>query len=620
MGLVLNHNMPAIFTANMLDKNYARLAINTERLSSGLRINSSADDPAGFGIRELMRSELSNSEQGIRNVADGISLLQTAEGAMAVIDEKLLRMRELAEQAATGTYTDLQREIINSEYQAMAAEIDRIANATDFNGVKLLDGSISTTHHGQGLKIHFGAGNAQPEDYYFLNIPDLRATTSTGLRVGGDAKNDIWSTNSLGNTQNSDGCCGGGIAGLNQAVSGWDSGQIFSFGYNWDNTEVYDTNLDKGRYIQGAYQIGSGATLQQLIDTVNRGTQSRVRLDFRVGDDMSTLVGGSASNNANRICLGDEIYYVGNSALAKTCDSASSFSFFNINTSAYTSGNANVATAFARAINDNSQNFWAKVEDFTYRTGYVSVYVFNKTGGDNDNIFGSDQRIGADIAASGSLQNSIMWYNDENESEGVDGSYFGNGGLHWGVLRAQPTGYGTWGVRLDGRDVGDERDLWILNAGASSTNTAYDLNLYNYGGHLFGGSAALNALSALQIFGLYRESFIEVQNASDVDWAGASLRTQSNAQEALEALSVAIQTKDTIRAKLGAYMNRLENTMANMEIMHDTLQASESRISDVDIATEMTDFVRNQVLSQAAVSILSQANALPEMALSLLNG
>jgi flagellin len=85
-------------------------------------------------------------------------------------------------------------------------------------------------------------------------------------------------------------------------------------------------------------------------------------------------------------------------------------------------------------------------------------------------------------------------------------------------------------------------------------------------------------------------------------------------------LDKAIAKKENCRARLGAYINRLENTITNLEIMHDTLQVAESRISDVDIATEMTDFVRNQVLSQAAVSILSQANALPEMAMSLLNG
>ncbi|MDR1086624.1 MAG: flagellin, partial [Deltaproteobacteria bacterium] len=163
------------------------MSTSVQRLSSGLRINSAADDAAGLAIREMMRADIATMNQGIRNTADAISMIQTADGALGVIDEKLVRMKELAEQAATGTYTTAQREIINSEYQAMAAEIDRIANATNFNGIKLLDGSVTNQHGGQGLKIHFGVSNNPAEDYYFVNIGDARATSSTGLRIGGDA-------------------------------------------------------------------------------------------------------------------------------------------------------------------------------------------------------------------------------------------------------------------------------------------------------------------------------------------------------------------------------------------------------------------------------------------------
>jgi flagellin len=623
MGLVLNHNLPAIFASNMLDKSYSRLAVNTERLSSGLRINTAADDPAGFGIREIMRAELINQEQGLRNAADGISLLQTAEGAMAVIDEKLLRMRELAEQAATGTYSTLQREIINSEYQAMAAEIDRIANATEFNGVKLLDGSVSAMHHGKGLKIHFGSKDSQAEDYYFLNIGDLRATTSTGLRVGGDAKNDIWSTASLSGNQAAEGCCGAGIPSLTQAGSGWTAGQIFSYGYNWDEAKVIDQELNQGRYVAGAWQIDSGATLESLLDQVNRGTQSRVRIDIRINDTPEGLVGFDAQNNAHRICIGDEVYYYGSASMVsadiyQNCPNPESYQMVSLSGSAYSS--FYVAESLARAINDNSDTFWAKLEEpGLYREGYISVYVFSREGGDRDDLVGSDRQLGAAIAGSASQMDAVLWYDDETGKEGRDGSNFGNGGQYWGALKATPTGYGTWGVRLDGRDVGAERDLWILDSGNSATSAAYDLNFYRYGGSKFGGPASVPT-GDLTVTGLGRSYFLEVQNASDGDWAGASLRTQSNAQVALDALAQAIAKKDEIRATLGAYINRLENTISNMEIMHDTLQGAESRISDVDIAKEMTDFVRNQVLSQAAVSILSQANAMPEMALSLLNG
>lgn len=210
MSLIINHNMMALNTSRNLNNAYGNLANSVQRLSTGLRINTAADDAAGLAIREGMRADVAALNQGIRNAQDGISLIQTAEGALSVIDEKLIRMKELAEQAATGTYTDEQRLIIQSEFAAMASEIDRIATATDFNGVKLLNGNVSvaggsgswTTNktwsasqgtwtnssgwqevtgtagaNGKvtgGIKIHFGTGNKRAEDYYFVRIADAR--------------------------------------------------------------------------------------------------------------------------------------------------------------------------------------------------------------------------------------------------------------------------------------------------------------------------------------------------------------------------------------------------------------------------------------------------------------
>ncbi|MEE9516048.1 MAG: hypothetical protein V3V52_03035, partial [Candidatus Adiutricales bacterium] len=168
MGLVINHNMMAMNAARNLSSVYKALARSTAALSSGLRVMSAADDAAGLAVRELMRADIAVINQGIRNAGDAISMIQTAEGALSVVDEKLIRMKELAEQAATGTYTTVQRELMNSEYQAMAAEIDRIANATDFNGVNLLNGDMAISNDGSGMKIHFGTGNSAAEDYYFV--------------------------------------------------------------------------------------------------------------------------------------------------------------------------------------------------------------------------------------------------------------------------------------------------------------------------------------------------------------------------------------------------------------------------------------------------------------------
>ncbi|ATD82533.1 MULTISPECIES: flagellin N-terminal helical domain-containing protein [Desulfovibrio] len=189
--MYINHNQMATQVANTLTSHYGNLSNSVQRLSTGLRINSAADDAAGLAIRELMRTDIAALQQGVRNANDAISLIQTADGALAVIDEKLIRMKELAEQAATGTYDSTQRLMIESEYQAMASEITRIANATDFNGIYLLNGNLSSdTHNGSDLtatgklKVHFGSMNDSAEDYYYIKIGN---STASALGVGNQA-------------------------------------------------------------------------------------------------------------------------------------------------------------------------------------------------------------------------------------------------------------------------------------------------------------------------------------------------------------------------------------------------------------------------------------------------
>ena len=175
--MYINHNTMASQVANNLTSHYNDLKTSTSRLSSGLRINSAADDAAGLAIRELMRTDIAALQQGVRNANDAISLIQTADGALGIIDEKLTRMKELAEQAATGTYDSTQRLMIDT--------------ATDFNGIHLLNGNLSSdTHTGSTmsstgkLKVHFGTANDSAEDYYYIQIG---TSTASALGVGNQA-------------------------------------------------------------------------------------------------------------------------------------------------------------------------------------------------------------------------------------------------------------------------------------------------------------------------------------------------------------------------------------------------------------------------------------------------
>jgi len=207
--LAIKNNIMAANAARNLGKSYDALAKSVERLSSGLRINGAKDDAAGLAVRELMRADIAVTQQGIRNAQDGVSMLQTMEGAMATIDDSLVRMKQLAEQAATGSYSDAQRGIMNSEFSEMAAEIDRIAGATQFNGIKMLNTSAA-------VSIHFGGEN----DKISVAGSDM---TASGLGV---------STTSISST----GSAVAALASLDSAISLKDTARA-AFGYKMNRLE-----------------------------------------------------------------------------------------------------------------------------------------------------------------------------------------------------------------------------------------------------------------------------------------------------------------------------------------------------------------------------------------------
>lgn len=156
MSLVINTNLASLTAQRNLTKNNEALKLSIERLSSGLRINSAKDDAAGLAISEKLRAHVRSINQAVRNSQDGTSLTQVAEGAMGEISNILIRMRELAQQSANGSLGDTERGKLDQEYQALTAEINRIADITEFNGTKLLNGSLSAT----GISLQVGFQNA----------------------------------------------------------------------------------------------------------------------------------------------------------------------------------------------------------------------------------------------------------------------------------------------------------------------------------------------------------------------------------------------------------------------------------------------------------------------------
>ncbi len=194
--LAIKNNLMAENAARHLSTSYDALAKSVERLSSGLRINSAKDDAAGLAVRELMRADIAVLQQGARNAQDGISMLQTMEGAMGTIDDALIRMKQLAEQAATGSYSSAQRTIMDSEFDEMAAEINRIAGATSFNDNTLLNSAGAT------ISIQFGDATTDKID---INGSDMTSSalglTSASIGSVGAAQSALATLDTAINTK-----------------------------------------------------------------------------------------------------------------------------------------------------------------------------------------------------------------------------------------------------------------------------------------------------------------------------------------------------------------------------------------------------------------------------------
>ena len=404
MALTINTNMMALMAANNLARSYNALTASVNKLSSGLRINSAADDAAGLAIRELLRSDVAVLNQGIRNANDAISMLQVMDGAAGVIDEKLIRMKELAEQSATGTYSNEQRRIIQEEFDQMRREIERIAQATDFNGIRLLNG--------------------EKHDRI------VNSTTQTVI-VGASS----------------------GSAGLSAVFPRYASGDVVT---------VYWTTKD--------------------------GTA------------------GSA--------------------------------FFTVTTAAHS-----VANAFMDSVANAAGAAFAGVQFSASAGGFIFT-----------------------AAADGESLATLR---------------FSDGTVTYYATRLA-VGYDA------GTDVVNDVKIHF----GTGNNPAED---YYYVG---------------------RQDF----TAAGLGIDALSIESQDAAQAALNMLHDAIITKDMGRAHFGAMMNRFANTVTNLTIQAENIQAAESQISDVDVALEMTKFMNTQIKAQAAIAMLAQATQLPSLALSLLGG
>ena len=252
--LSVKNNLMAENTARHLGRAYNSLSKSVERLSSGLRVTGAKDDAAGMAVRELLRADIAVLKQAALNANDGISMLQASEGALGVIDEILVRMHTLAEQAATGTYSDAQLTVMNNEFASLTEEVTRIANTTDFNNKSLISAAATD------LDVHLGNGSSVT-----LAAADM---TAAGLGL------DVLDISAVGDAE-------AALVALEQAVIDKDNARA-GFGYVMNRLEAAVSVLQ----VQGENLLAAESRISDVDVATEMATMTRNQVLSQAGVSM----------------------------------------------------------------------------------------------------------------------------------------------------------------------------------------------------------------------------------------------------------------------------------------------------------------------------------------------
>ena len=482
----INNNLMAMNTHRQLGVTNNNGGKSMEKLSSGFRINRAGDDAAGLAISEKMRAQIRGLNQASRNSQDGISMIQTAEGALTETHAILQRMRELAVQAANDTNVDQDRDSIQNELTQLRDEIDRIARDTEFNTQKLLDGGASQSSKGGGSAV------------------------STGTELDFSSALDFT------------------------------GGKTFTI----DGTDVTVT--------------GTFADIDALVTGIETALTA------------ASIDGVTVSNDGDKLVL--------------------------TSSEAFELGGADIA-------------------DFGLTAGEVKA-----TGGAGDGFTATFQ-VGANSGQTFDISIADMSAKGLGLTDGGSG---GSSAVSTGTELDFSSALDFTGGKtftIDGTDVtvtGTFADIDALVTGIETALTAASIDgvtVSNDGDKLVLTSSEAFELGGADIadFGLTAGEVKATGGAGGLD-----VSDNSKANDTLDTIDAAIKLVSEQRSKLGAWQNRLEHTIKNLDTSSENLQAAESRIRDVDMAKEMMEFTKNNILQQAAQAMLAQANQQPQGVLQLL--
>ncbi|GIN64080.1 flagellin [Robertmurraya siralis] len=470
----INNNIQALNAYRNLYQNQAATSKNLERLSSGLRINRAADDAAGLAISEKMRSQIRGLKQAERNSLDGISLMQTAEGAMTEVHSMLQRMRELAVQAANDTNTTEDREQIQKEIDQLRLEIDSIASKTEFNTRKLLDGSSAAD-------TQFALTNE-------TGLVDVPVVTNASMKTG-DYQVTVASGSIALNLK------------LTQPEAGVQDASVISS--ELADFQAQDLKLGEYSIVVTNYAT-EGGTMSATIEVFDPD-------GFSIGSKAAEI---GNSGNAGVIAIGEPGKQI------------------EIDTSKITkAGTAKIKIEYNATVSIQKKD-GADYEDITFDKTITTSNGVIKHGG-------------------------MELKFDSQMAEGVTQFTLTNKALAFQI-----------GANTNQNVMIDVPQLSTVKLGIDEINVL----------------------------------------------------DHKSANEAIFKLEKAINQISSTRSKLGATQNRLEHTINNLQVTHENLTSAESRIRDADMALEMTEFTRNNILNQSAQAMLAQANQLPQGVLQLLQG
>ncbi|MBB3114247.1 flagellin [Paenibacillus phyllosphaerae] len=566
----INHNIASLNTYRQLSTNSANTNKSIEKLSSGLRINRAGDDAAGLAISEKMRGQIRGLDMASKNAQDGISLVQTAEGALNETHSILQRMRELAVQSSNDTNTTEDRNQLQEEMNQLTSEINRIGNTTEFNTKKLLNGSLT-----EDFEVTKASTTAD------TTVDVLKATTQT-VTVGaepvswsGDGSEVDFDVSFTGNAAN----------GFDWAALDTDETNTLSITRGADGFTLSFSGTDSAGTPQTLDIAAQDLAYDDATDTYSFNNDG-ISLSFKGDDATDWAAGETVTIDLNKANSGT------GDVTTAPINSTPVAQDWTTNDS--TAGNEPAMTGFEVDAAD---------PDLIANVSQVNVQF------DGTNLIVDLQ----DSTGTSVSKTTYSW-------DGATAFDYDANGIKFNLDAGDATDLtGTFKLETETKKV-------VTEAGKTTAAVTEDRSLKFQIGANQNQSMTLAVsdmrASALGLTGTGTgfSSAANVTDGTDNTLAEKALdvTTAENAATAISAIDKAITSVSSERSKLGAVQNRLEHTINNLGTSSENLTAAESRIRDVDMAKEMMEQTKNNILAQASQAMLAQANQQPQGVLQLL--